>query len=317
VDVASAAMDRRAIRRRRGGTGVDFVSNLTLAERKAQALRAHRTQHESIERHFFSQPDVDRILSVEAYGRRGGKESRPPSDDVSSRGCCRAVRRAGFMPELPDILLYLHALCSRDRRPADRGCAVASPFLLRSIDPLCAPSKAAASSISIASANASPSSGRRPVLVFHLMIAGRFRWKPKGARVPGKVACWPLTLTTGRSCSPRRARSGRHRSTSSQGGRRRSSMPGGLEVLDAGFDEFAAALTKKTTREAIADRSHLFSGIGNAYSDEILHAARLSPSADAVAHGRRAAEALRLSASRLSDGLRGCSGKRERVFLRR
>ena len=184
------------------------------------------------------------------------------------------------MPELPDILLYLHALRPRVVGETVTGVRLASPFLLRSIDP------------PLASVE-----GRRIVdlhrlgkriafeaegelfLVFHLMIAGRFRWKDPGARMPGKVGLLALdfergTLVLTEAGTKRQASlhvvSGRHALADHN--------PGGLEVLDASLEAFASALRSEnhTVKRALTD-PHLFSGIGNAYSDEILHAARLSP----------------------------------------
>ena len=116
-------------------------------------------------------------------------------------------------------------------------------------------------------------------LVFHLMIAGRFRWKPPGATIPGKVGLLALDFENGTLI------------LTEAGSKRQASLyvvqgepalarhqPGGLEVMDADLTAFAQALRRDnhTLKRALTD-PHLFSGIGNAYSDEILHAARLSP----------------------------------------
>jgi formamidopyrimidine-DNA glycosylase len=116
-------------------------------------------------------------------------------------------------------------------------------------------------------------------LVFHLMIAGRFRWKPAGANIPGKVGLLAIdfehgTLVMTEAGTKKQASlhvvSGRHALAQHD--------PGGLEVLEADLAAFRAALQRDshTLKRALTD-PHLFSGIGNAYSDEILHAARLSP----------------------------------------
>jgi formamidopyrimidine-DNA glycosylase len=116
-------------------------------------------------------------------------------------------------------------------------------------------------------------------LVFHLMIAGRFRWKAPGAPVPGKVGLLAIDFEHG-TLILTEAGSKRQASLYVVQGRDALARhnPGGLEVLDAGFDEFAEALRREnhTLKRALTD-PHLFSGIGNAYSDEILHAAGLSP----------------------------------------
>jgi formamidopyrimidine-DNA glycosylase len=116
-------------------------------------------------------------------------------------------------------------------------------------------------------------------LVIHLMISGRLRWRTAGATVPGKIGLAAFDFDAGTML------------LTEAGSRKRASLhvvegeaalaaldPGGLEVLDADLDDFRAALTRenRTLKRALTD-PRLFSGIGNAYSDEILHAARMSP----------------------------------------
>ena len=184
------------------------------------------------------------------------------------------------MPELPDILLYLHALEPRLRGRRVEGVRLASPFLLRSIDPPLA-------SIEGRRVLGFHRLGKRIVfelegelfLVFHLMIAGRFRWKERGAKVPGKVGLLALDFEEGTLLL---TEAGTKRQASLHLVRGREALaqhdPGGLQVLDATREQFAAALVREshTVKRALTD-PHLFSGIGNAYSDEILHAARMSP----------------------------------------
>jgi len=184
------------------------------------------------------------------------------------------------MPELPDILLYLHAL-----RPRIVGCQVnavrlVSPFLLRSVDPPLA-------SVEGRLVTGLDRLGKRVViemdgglfLVFHLMIAGRFRWKRAGAPVPGKVGLLALDFEHG---SLMLTEAGTKRRASLYVVEGRAALaphdPGGLEIMDADASAFAEALRREnhTLKRALTD-PHLFSGIGNAYSDEILHAAALSP----------------------------------------
>jgi len=184
------------------------------------------------------------------------------------------------MPELPDILLYLHALRPRVVGQRVSGARLVSAFLLRSIDPPLA-------SVEGRIVTDLHRLGKRVVfelerelfLVFHLMIAGRFRWKPARASVPGKVGLMALDFDAGTLIM------------TEAGTKRQASLyvvqgcealerhnPGGLEVLNIDLATFVEALHREnhTLKRALTD-PHLFSGIGNAYSDEILHAARLSP----------------------------------------
>jgi formamidopyrimidine-DNA glycosylase len=184
------------------------------------------------------------------------------------------------MPELPDILLYLHALRPRIVGRRVEAVRLASPFLLRSIDP-------PLTAIEGRQVLDLLRLGKRIVfelegelfLVFHLMIAGRFRWKPKATRIPAKVGLLALDFENGTLIL---TEAGTKRQASLNVVRGREALaqhnPGGLEVLDADLTAFSNALTQEnhTLKRALTD-PHLFSGIGNAYSDEILHAARLSP----------------------------------------
>ncbi|MCU1245990.1 MAG: DNA-formamidopyrimidine glycosylase, partial [Acidobacteria bacterium] len=116
-------------------------------------------------------------------------------------------------------------------------------------------------------------------IVIHLMIAGRFRWLAAGAKVPGKLGLAALDFSNGtlvltEAGSKRRASIHILRGAEAVAGH----DPGGLEVLEAPFELFRANLTRArhTLKRSLTD-PHLFSGIGNSYSDEILHRARLSP----------------------------------------
>jgi len=184
------------------------------------------------------------------------------------------------MPELPDILLYLHALRPRVVGQRVVGVRLVSPFLLRSIAP-------PLSSVEHRTVIDLHRLGKRVVfelegelfLVFHLMIAGRFRWKPKSAPVPGKVGLLALDFEAGTLVM---TEAGTKRRASLYVVQGRDALsghdPGGIEVLDIDRETFVAALRREnhTLKRALTD-PHLFSGIGNAYSDEILHAAQLSP----------------------------------------
>ncbi len=186
------------------------------------------------------------------------------------------------MPELPDIELYLHALESRVVGQALREVRPGNPFLLRTVDP---PLREVADRVVVAVSRI----GKRIVielqgelqgevfLVIHLMIAGRFQWKVVGAKL-GKPLCTFVfdtgTLVLTEAGSKRRASLHLVRGRAALAAFDR----GGLEVLDASPEEFAAALRREnhTLKRTLTD-PRLFSGIGNAYSDEILHRARLSP----------------------------------------
>ena len=184
------------------------------------------------------------------------------------------------MPELPDILLYLRALESRIVGQRVTAVRLASPFLLRSVDP---PLSAVEGRRIVGLRRL----GKRVVvgaegelfLVFHLMIAGRFRWKPSGASIPGKVGLLALDFENG-TLILTEAGSKRQASLHIVQGEANLAQhdPGGLEVMDADLAAFAETLRRgnHTLKRALTD-PHLFSGIGNAYSDEILHSARLSP----------------------------------------
>jgi formamidopyrimidine-DNA glycosylase len=184
------------------------------------------------------------------------------------------------MPELPDILLYLTALRPRIVNRTVTRVRLVSPFLLRSIDP---PLSAAEGRQVVALSRL----GKRVVfelegdifLVFHLMIAGRFKWKPPAAKIPGKIGLLAIDFEHG-TLLLTEAGTQRRASLHVVAGRAALSAhdPGGIDVLAADLPSFAEALQREnhTLKRALTD-PHILSGIGNAYSDEILHAARLSP----------------------------------------
>ena len=184
------------------------------------------------------------------------------------------------MPELPDILLYLRALEPRIVGQRVERVRLVSPFLLRSVAP-------PLSVIEGRRVVGVRRLGKRVVveaedelfLVFHLMIAGRFRWKPPGAAIPGKVGLLALDFENG-SLILTEAGSKRQASLYVVQGEAALAQhdPGGVEVMDADVATFAQTLRRgnHTLKRALTD-PRLFSGIGNAYSDEILHSARLSP----------------------------------------
>jgi len=184
------------------------------------------------------------------------------------------------VPELPDIALYLEALAPRVlNRPLER-LRIANPFLVRTPEPPIA----AGEGRRVTSLHRI---GKRIVLglegdlhlVLHLMVAGRLRWRDRGAPIPGKIGLAAFDVPTG-SAILTEAGSKRQASLHVIEGAQNLAVrdPGGLEVLDSTLPAFADRLTREnhTLKRALTD-PHIFSGIGNAYSDEILHAARLSP----------------------------------------
>ncbi len=184
------------------------------------------------------------------------------------------------MPELPDITVYLECLRPRIQGRVLEKAQIVSPFLVRTFDP---PLR----EVEGRTVDDLFRVGKRIVwrfdnecyLVLHLMIAGRLHWKPPDAKLPGKIGLAAFrfadgTLTLTEAGTKKRA------SLHLVRGREAVARldPGGLEVLSASLEEFGSALTREnhTLKRALTD-PHLFSGICNAYSDEILHAARLSP----------------------------------------
>jgi formamidopyrimidine-DNA glycosylase len=184
------------------------------------------------------------------------------------------------MPELPDVVVYIEALERRIVGQTLQRIRLASPFLLRSVEP------------PITEAFRKPVLGLRRLgkrividlegdlhLVIHLMIAGRFHWKQPGAAVARKLGLAAFDFPTGTLL------------LTEAGTKKRASLHlvrgeealkeherGGLEVLEANLASFREALTREnhTFKRSLTD-PRLFSGIGNAYSDEVLHAAKLSP----------------------------------------
>jgi formamidopyrimidine-DNA glycosylase len=184
------------------------------------------------------------------------------------------------VPELPDITVYVEALRQRILGARLESTRITHPFLLRTFEP-----------------PLNSLQGRRVIelrrvgkrvavgfegdqwLVLHLMIAGRLHWFPTGARKTGRAALAYFAFDTGTL------------TLTEAGTKRRASLyvfgsskqlaehdPGGLEILDAPYEEFRKRLLAEnhTLKRSLTD-PHTFSGIGNAYSDEILHRARLSP----------------------------------------
>jgi formamidopyrimidine-DNA glycosylase len=186
------------------------------------------------------------------------------------------------MPELPDIVVYIEALRRRVLGETVTGVRVVSPAVMRTYDPLYdAPVGQTVESLHRV--------GKRIVfgmgevgslfLVIHLMIAGRLRWETPGKAIPKKVGLAALDFEEGSLI------------LTEQGTHKRAGIwlfsdwegvaaldRGGIEPMDASPEDFAGALKaeNRTLKRALTD-PRIFSGIGNAYSDEILWSARLSP----------------------------------------
>jgi formamidopyrimidine-DNA glycosylase len=184
------------------------------------------------------------------------------------------------MPELPDIELYVSHLRRRVAGQPLERVRVASPFLVRSFDP---PMRDVDGRRVLGVRRL----GKRVVLdleadlhlVLHLMIAGRLRWKPPGAKIPGKIGLaafdfTPGTLLLTEASTTRRASLHLVRGEAGVA----ALDPGGVEPLEVDAAAFAEALRREnhTVKRSLTD-PRIFSGIGNAYSDEILWRAKLSP----------------------------------------
>ncbi|MGH7428721.1 MAG: Fpg/Nei family DNA glycosylase [Candidatus Methylomirabilaceae bacterium] len=184
------------------------------------------------------------------------------------------------MPELPDIVVYIEALEARIVGHPIERVRLANPFVLRSVDP------------TVEETHGKTVTGLRRLgkrivvalrdelfIILHLMIAGRLHWRRAGSKIPKKLGLVAFDFPSGTVL------------LTEAGSKRRASLhivrgeaalhgfdPGGLEVLEVDLPTFRAALTRRnhTLKRALTD-PRLLSGIGNAYSDEILHKARLSP----------------------------------------
>jgi formamidopyrimidine-DNA glycosylase len=184
------------------------------------------------------------------------------------------------MPELPDIAAYISALEPRIvAQPIERA-RLASAFLLRTVQPPVA-------NVEGRTVRELRRIGRRIAigvdgnlwLVLHLMIAGRLHWRPPGAKLSGRQSLAALDFPNGSLVlteAGAKRRASLHVVTGEEG--LRSVDPGGIDVFTSDFTMFRVALTadNRTLKRALTD-PRLVSGIGNAYSDEILHAAQLSP----------------------------------------
>jgi formamidopyrimidine-DNA glycosylase len=191
-----------------------------------------------------------------------------------------ALTTVSSMPELPDITIYIEALEKRVLNKTLSRVRVASPFVLRTFSP------------PLASIENRPITELRRIgkriafgftgefwLVVHLMIAGRFHWRNAGIKLSGKQNLAAFDFSTGTLILSESAGKKRASIHLLLGEKALSEMdPQGLEIFECSEEQFAARLTQRnhTLKRALTD-PHLFSGIGNAYSDEILHQAKLSP----------------------------------------
>ena len=185
-----------------------------------------------------------------------------------------------IVPELPDVTLYIDALEARIVGHSLEKVRLTNPFVLRTVEP-------EIGELNGKTVQSVRRIGKRIVLgfshelylVIHLMIAGRFKWLPPGAKVPGKIGLAAFDFDNGTLV------------LTEAGSKRRASMhvvrgdealrghdPGGAEPLEMSLETFRDLVRKErhTLKRTLTD-PHTFSGIGNAYSDEILHRARLSP----------------------------------------
>src|SRR5262245_29182600 len=182
--------------------------------------------------------------------------------------------------QVADVVVYIECLQRRVVGQILDKVRLANPFLLRSVEP--PPAQAEGKTV-----HGLRRLGKRLVfeldgelfLVLHLMIAGRLHWKARGAKPPGKIGLAAFDFPAGTLILTEAGTKKRASLHLVRGeGRLVEHQPGGLEVLDSKLDAFRAALRREnhTLKRSLTD-PRLFSGIGNAYSDEILHRARLSP----------------------------------------
>ena len=184
------------------------------------------------------------------------------------------------MPELPDVTVYIESLERRVKGQLLEKIRLASPFVLRSVDP---PLK----EIEGRRVSGLRRMGKRIVfeleggffIVIHLMVSGRFQWKDKGQKIPGRLGLAAFDFSTGTLLfteASTKKRASLHFVRDEAG--LEQFQRGGLEVMSSTHDQFKAALVSEshTLKRSLTD-PRLFSGIGNAYSDEILHRAQLSP----------------------------------------
>jgi formamidopyrimidine-DNA glycosylase len=191
------------------------------------------------------------------------------------------------MPELPDVELYLSALRTHISDRTLERVRLATPFLLRSVQPplesvegrVVTGFRRIGKRIVWELADPVPFGTDELFLVFHLMIAGRFKWRDRGAEIPRKVGLAAFDFARGSLLLTEAATQKRASLHVVQGEDALASFdPGGIDVMTSDTASFTDALQKEshTLKRTLTD-PRIFSGIGNAYSDEILHRARMSP----------------------------------------
>lgn len=190
------------------------------------------------------------------------------------------------MPELPDIVVYIEALAARIAGQPLSGIRLFNPFLLRTAVP---PFQSTFGKHVTGTSRL----GKRIVLaledelflVLHLMVAGRLRWLPPPAKLPGRITQAVFDFPTGQLAFTEAGTKRRASLHVVQGNDALAALdPGGVDVQSVSLATFSARLAAEThTLKRVLTDPHVFSGIGNAYSDEILHRARLSP----IAHSTR------------------------------
>jgi formamidopyrimidine-DNA glycosylase len=184
------------------------------------------------------------------------------------------------MPELPDVTVYVEALSARIIGRRLETIRLASPFLLRTVEPRLGEAggkrvvsvRRSGKRIAIALENDIH-------LVIHLMIAGRLHWKPARAKISGRIGLAAFDFETGTLLLTEAGTRKRASLHAVRGQKAVAALDrGGIEPIESTPADFREALTREshTLKRALTD-PRLFSGIGNAYSDEILHRARLSP----------------------------------------
>jgi formamidopyrimidine-DNA glycosylase len=185
------------------------------------------------------------------------------------------------MPELPDINLYQVTLGRRIVGHTLEQVRLFTPFLLRTVDPplSSANDRAVQYPVERIGKRIVLNLGEELILVIHLMIAGRFRWAPKGGKAPGKIGLAAFDFDNGTLLLTEAGSKRRASLHVIQG--RENLQPfrrGGIDVIGSTETEFATAMRREnhTLKRALTD-PRILDGIGNAYSDEILHRARLSP----------------------------------------
>jgi formamidopyrimidine-DNA glycosylase len=190
------------------------------------------------------------------------------------------------MPELPDVTVYIESLAAKVRGQVLKRVRILNPFVLRTaVPPITQAEGCTLQGVErlgkrlVLVLNPPSADSTELLLVIHLMIAGRLRWLAPGAKPPGRISLAALEFETGQLV------------LTEAGTQRRASMhllpdraalaamdPGGLDVFAIDAATFAARLQSENhTLKRTLTNPQLFSGIGNAYSDEILHRARLSP----------------------------------------